>query len=232
MHGNGRRTRGFTLLELLVVIAIIGVLVSLLAPAVQSLRESARRMECSNNLKQLGLALHGYEGVYRKLPAGRLSLGSNRRAEVETFVPDPLTKNGHGLVSLLPFVEQTALYHRFNAKAAYGDTLNTFSLPGAPPSPLPPGLSAVESGNALLAAWKGPPMEAIPRSPPILGPVPMPESWGWTRTRPATISFARTTRFRARTTIAIPPRRRVTCSARTAMPRWPARAMVRATHSQ
>ena len=63
-----RRPRGFTLVELLVVIAIIGVLVALLLPAIQAARESARRSQCSNNLKQLGLAFYNYENTHQKFP--------------------------------------------------------------------------------------------------------------------------------------------------------------------
>jgi len=139
-----RSVRGFTLVELLVVIAIIGILVGLLLPAVQAAREAARRMQCSNNLKQLGLSLHNYHDTYNKLPAARLSIGTCRSVS-GTYLPDPLTKNGHGLVSILPYMEQGNLYNRFNLSGASGNYLR----PGA--SPLPPGLDAVTCGNALLS---------------------------------------------------------------------------------
>ena len=68
------RTSAFTLVELLVVIAIIGVLVALLLPALQAAREAARRAHCKNNLKQIGLALHSFHAVRKKIPSGRRRL--------------------------------------------------------------------------------------------------------------------------------------------------------------
>jgi prepilin-type N-terminal cleavage/methylation domain-containing protein len=101
-----RRFRAFTLVELLVVIAIIGVLVALLLPAVQAAREAARRTQCANNLKQLGLAIHNYADTYNRFPAGCSPTG------------DPWTggihRKGSVLVKLLPYVEQSPLYSQID----------------------------------------------------------------------------------------------------------------------
>ncbi len=101
--------RGFTLVELLVVIAIIGILVGLLLPAVQAAREAARRMQCSNNLKQLALSLHNYESSFKRYPAAGRGYGMPTNAPRNNII-----MNSNGLVSLLPYLEQTNLFNRFN----------------------------------------------------------------------------------------------------------------------
>ncbi len=142
------KRKGFTLIELLVVIAIIGVLVGLLLPAVQAAREAARRMQCSNNLKQLGLAVHNYESAYKKFPAGRMALASNRRGSPASFIPEPIARNGHGLATLLSFIEQENLYNRFNHNGAYGN----YKDASASAAIFPVGLDAVASGNAAVSS--------------------------------------------------------------------------------
>ena len=104
-----KRNAAFTLVELLVVIAIIGILVGLLLPAVQAAREAARRMQCSNNLKQLGLAVHNFESAFKKLPpsiiAPTFTGYTGATSEKYTYV-------GH-LVYLLPYLEQNQVYQPF-----------------------------------------------------------------------------------------------------------------------
>jgi prepilin-type N-terminal cleavage/methylation domain-containing protein len=119
---------GFTLVELLVVIAIIGILVGLLLPAVQAAREAARRMQCSNNLKQCGLALMNYESAFKVLPPSRIALSSpNFEQSWQKMI--------------LPFMEQTPLYDRFNHNLSWWNQLNvpastvtvpTYLCPSAP----------------------------------------------------------------------------------------------------
>src|SRR5689334_24879589 len=96
---------GFTLIELLVVIAIIAVLIGLLLPAVQKVREAAARMQCQNNLKQMGLACHNYHDVYNSFPSG-----SN---QLPLAVYDWSGDKGSWLVMTLPYMEQDNIYKTF-----------------------------------------------------------------------------------------------------------------------
>jgi prepilin-type N-terminal cleavage/methylation domain-containing protein len=105
---------GFTLVELLVVIAIIGVLVSLLLPAVQAAREAARRSQCQNNLKQLGIALHNYHDTFKALPRG---VTWGRPDPANPASPAQLAYNHTWITSILPFVEQKPLYDSINHNA-------------------------------------------------------------------------------------------------------------------
>jgi len=128
---------GFTLIELLVVIAIIAVLVALLLPAVQQAREAARRSQCKNNLKQIGLALHNYHDSMNTLPFG--------------WVGDPTGSNrgnrwGWG-VMILPYLDQPALYNGLtaitgtsasgNPAVGFSATLNSFAMPNILQTPVP-----------------------------------------------------------------------------------------------
>ena len=117
------KSRGFTLVELLVVIAIIGVLVGLLLPAVQAAREAARRMSCSNNFKQIGLAIHNYHAAYDQLPqngtgpTNETDNGCCMEAVTGTMMPPPVAFTRHALswlVSITPFIEQQALWEKIS----------------------------------------------------------------------------------------------------------------------
>jgi prepilin-type N-terminal cleavage/methylation domain-containing protein len=134
-----RNRGGFTLVELLVVIAIIGILVGLLLPAVQAAREAARRMQCSNNLKQWGLAMHNYESTF------------------QTFPPSGIDSNEMSwAVMALPFIEQKNLFDRFDfsqgnwqAKnritVVKGAAVPSLQCPSAPPESLFSVFNAVEA---------------------------------------------------------------------------------------
>lgn len=98
------RSRGFTLVELLVVIAIIGILVALLLPAVQAAREAARRMSCSNNMKQLGLSMHNYHDTYKKFPYGYAEAGMLTR------------KRDCWMQRVLPFMEQGPMLDQYQTQ--------------------------------------------------------------------------------------------------------------------
>ncbi|ODU02325.1 MAG: prepilin-type N-terminal cleavage/methylation domain-containing protein [Planctomycetes bacterium SCN 63-9] len=121
-----RVRHAFTLIELLVVIAIIAVLIALLLPAVQAARAAARRIQCTNNLKQLALAAHNYENTHLVYPPGQIKL---------SFTATPRFRGFSLLVNMLPYIEQMPLYNRWNfsdpLSNADGTTANTSVVIGA-----------------------------------------------------------------------------------------------------
>jgi prepilin-type N-terminal cleavage/methylation domain-containing protein/prepilin-type processing-associated H-X9-DG protein len=114
--------KGFTLIELLVVIAIIGILIALLLPAVQAAREAARRAQCVNNLKQIGLATLNFESTYTRLPGDQIKLPTpDPNADAQAAIPDCAASY---LTQLLPYLEQTNVYNQINLSLSAFNTAN------------------------------------------------------------------------------------------------------------
>ena len=145
-----RRIRnGFTLIELMVVLAVIGMLVALLLPAVQSARESARAMQCKNQMRQFGVALHAFESSYQTLPAGNDAANGNRHS---------------WCTRILPFIDQAPLYNRYDWTKPWNDasgngvltqtTLPMFLCPSEPT----PGQGETDYGGNLGTVGTGLPI--------------------------------------------------------------------------
>ena len=143
----GRARLGFTLVELLVVIAIIGALVALLLPAVQAAREAARRMSCTNNMRQLGLATHNYHDSNRVFPAS--VYGYKACDPGAGITPDPLPLNVSGWVGALSYIEQGSIVSNYNFQQAASHATST-----AAGNPNPVVGDAVTSGNGKLFGQK------------------------------------------------------------------------------
>lgn len=148
------RRSGFTLIELLVVIAIIAILIALLLPAVQQAREAARRTQCRNNLKQLGLALHNYHDVFGSFVYRK----GGTRGNGDSSRNDGNYNRRTGMISLMPYLDQAPFYNSIEA-----------GNPSATPVPVAPGGSGPWAGwsgyNMNIAALKCPsdPFEVRPR---------------------------------------------------------------------
>ena len=124
-----KKKRGFTLIELLVVISIIAILIALLLPAVQQAREAARRTQCKNNLKQIGLAIHNYHETYTMFPPGQQWSGpvwNDKNGDGDTDDNGERSPGWSWTAMILPYIDQQPLYDKID----FGSPLNDSKLTG------------------------------------------------------------------------------------------------------
>jgi prepilin-type N-terminal cleavage/methylation domain-containing protein len=165
------KRRGFTLIELLVVIAIIGILIALLLPAVQKVREAANRVKCANNLKQIGLAVHNYDSTFQTFPPGAGPLFT-----IDTDYADYSRASVQAL--LLPYIEQANKYNQFDLR---------YDVNGAPQNEA---ARLQDVGIYFCALLIRPPQPSTTAMATMAGPTilatlaPMPIRGTWTRPRP------------------------------------------------
>ena len=153
MAGRTHLKRGFTLIELLVVIAIIAVLIALLLPAVQQAREAARRTQCKNNLKQMGLALMNYESTHKVFPPARIDLSG--------LTYGPAIYQASWTTMCLPYIDQTPLYNIYNFNLSWNDPANlpattaklpAFMCPSASPNRQTPAVGTSDGAGFTYPA--------------------------------------------------------------------------------
>ncbi len=169
MNERKAKDRAFTLIELLVVIAIIAVLIALLLPAVQQAREAARRSQCRNNLKQIGLGLHNYMSNFKDtLPRGAIHIQGQ---DCCCTTDDAPSVNGHTVhTMLLPYVDQAALFKKMNFNVPWSNAANAAAINTVIPGYICP--SAIRS--APRTASNGQPVQ--PHNYPGAGSH---HGWGW-----------------------------------------------------